>query len=161
MFPSRRFLAAYVFFVGVPLLLFLGVLHLGRSLTAPVSVDGTWDFFPQAPQSTISVCGSEAVFTTSVLTIAQSGQVLTIDLHPLMRQPAMGRIQGVAISATALQAPARASGCREPQSFSLKGTIDFGIKQLTISGELQFDGCPSCAPVTFRAVRRISAEGGL
>jgi hypothetical protein len=161
MFLSRRFLATYVFFVGVPLLLLVGILHLGRSLTAPVLVEGTWDFLPQAPQPAVSLCGSKAVLTNSVMAIAQSGQVLSIDLHPLMRQPALGRIQGVAISATAPQAAASARGCKEPQSFSMKGTVDSGVKPATISGELRFDGCPYCAPVTFRAVRRTPAEGGL
>ena len=39
---NRNFVVAYILLVGLAVARLRGVLKSGRSLTAPISVDGTW-----------------------------------------------------------------------------------------------------------------------
>jgi len=152
---TRRFLIAYVALVGVPLLLLVGVFHVGKNLIAPQSVEGVWDLHPYSAGPLISRCFSPAYIRKAAIIISQSGEILVIDLQPRLKKPALGRIQGSTV--TAFAAPTGvANECEELLSF--RGTVDSAATPATMTGELRLNDCPLCAPTKFSAVRETAAK---
>ena len=160
---SRRFFVAYFFLVAVPLALLLGVLHFGRNLAAPPSVQGTWSFNSNAAVAVLGHCGQEAAGADLAMVIRQSGQSLMIELQPILRTAALGEIHGTELLAAT---PSHSTsvvigGCSANQPYSLSASVDVKAEPPTMAGALHLDGCPLCPLISFRAIRRSAAQGHL
>ncbi len=158
---SRRFLIAYVLLVGVPFALLLGVLHFGRNLAAPFSVQGIWGFTENSVDLALSGCQRDSARTDLPMYISQSGQHVVIEFQPLLKTAAVGEIQGTELTAAT---PSRAhsavtSACDASQTYSLTATVDPKAQPPTIAGIFHLDGCASCPPIPFRAIRKRAARG--
>jgi hypothetical protein len=154
---NRNFVIAYILLVGVPLLALAGVLRSGRSLIAPFSVDGTWKLDAGAIPPASAPCGD---FFSSVLnspvSISQSGTSLVIGLEG---KTTTGTLTGKTIKAQfSGAANPNASDCSD-RSLSLTATLDPLIEPRALSGKLSVEGCASCLPVEFRAVRQPKTPG--
>jgi hypothetical protein len=149
---------AYVLLVGLPLLALVGILRSGRSLNAPFSVDGAWKINAGAVQTSTAPC---ADFLSSVsnspVSISQSGTSLVIGLGG---KTTTGTIAGKTIKAQfAGTVNPSAVDCKD-RSLNLTATLDPLTEPRTLSGRLSVEGCDSCAPVEFRAVKQPRPAGG-
>ncbi len=152
---SRNFVVAYILLVGLPLLGLAGVLRTGRTLTAPISVDGVWKIEAVAnsvnPQGCAEVASSLA--NTSAV-ISQSGKSLVLTFNGPAKTVASGSIGSKTLTASINPAPDSSSGCSGDQGVSLTATVDPKSEPRVLTGVLSVNGCASCAPIPFHAVRQ-------
>jgi hypothetical protein len=159
---NRNFLIAYVVLVVLPIAGLFGVLKHGRSLAAPISVDGVWRLDADLSQIAALPCGSSLASTQySAVTISQSGKNFTLSLNNGPKATASGVIEGTALKASVLPSAAWASqaGCGSDHVLTLTATVDPKSEPRTLAGLLTVSECSSCAPVELRAVREIQAGG--
>ena len=163
---NRNFVIAYILLVGLPLLGLVGVLRSGRSLTAPFSVDGAWKIEPGASRLPASPCGN---FLSSVsnapLSISQSGKSLVVTLSGGTKTTT-GTLDGKTVRAKfagTVRSGADKSGAAAcgDDSLTLAATLDPLAEPRTLSGTLSIEGCGSCPPLEFRAVRQPKSPGGM
>jgi hypothetical protein len=155
---NRNFVIAYILLVGLPLLGLVGVLRSGRSLNAAFSVDGSWKVQLEAAHASAAPCGDFlSSVSNSPVSISQSGTSLVIGLGG---QTTIGTLTGKTIKAQFAGAEnPNASDCRD-RSLALTATLDPLSEPRTLRGTLSVEGCESCAPVEFRAVRQLRSAGG-
>jgi hypothetical protein len=155
---NRNFVIAYILLVGLPLLGLVGVLRSGRSLTAPFSVDGAWKFDVGAAHLSAAPCGDFlSAVSNSPVSISQSGASLVIGLGG---KTTTGTLAGKTIKAQFAGAEnPNARDCKD-RTLALTATLDPLTEPRTLSGKLSVEGCDSCAPVEFHAVRQPRPAGG-
>lgn len=157
---NRNFVFAYILLVGLPLLGLAGVLRTGRSLTAPISVDGTWKIEADPGRIATQPCPQSAsVFSSFV--ISQSGTTFVLTLNNGAKTVASGVIDGRTLKASVVpaQESASKSGCGD-QPLTLTATVDPATEPRSMNGAVSVTGCASCAPVGFHAVRQPRAAAG-
>ncbi len=161
---SRNFVVAYILLVGLPLLGLAGVLRSGRSLVAPISIDGTWKVEGDTGNVSNQSCGktvSSLVNTT--LLISQSGKSLALTFDNPAKTAASGILDGKNLKASiGSQKEAATQGCGLDQIPMLAAVVDPKSEPRTLTGYVSVSGCASCVPVEFHAVRqpRPAAGGG-
>ena len=159
---NRNFLIAYVVLVVLPVAGLFGVLKHGRSLAAPISVDGVWRLDADLSQIAALPCGSSLASTQySAVTISQSGKNFTLSLNNGPKATASGVVEGTTIKASVLPSAAWASqaGCGSDHVLTLIATVDPKSEPRTLAGLLTVSECSSCVPVELRAVREIQPGG--
>jgi hypothetical protein len=157
---NRKFAIAYAVLVLVPLVGLLGILKYGRNLKAPISVDGAWTLQVDAKSLSALPCGkSLAESPDQAFTISQSGEKFTLTLAGAAKAEAAGSIDGAKLSAVLSPSGAWASesGCGSGRQLTLMATVDPKANPRALAGVLSVDGCASCGPVEFRAVRQTPA----
>jgi hypothetical protein len=157
---NRNFVVAYVLLVGLPLLGLAGVLKSGRSLVAPISVDGIWKIEAGASRLSSALASQSCDKTVASLAvgslgISQSGKSLVLTFSGGSKAVASGALEGKNLSASFV--PARDASpdnrCGD-QLITLAATIDAQVEPRSLSGVLSVNGCASCVPLEFRAVRQ-------
>jgi hypothetical protein len=158
---SRNFVVAYILLVGLPLLGLAGVLRSGRSLIAPISVDGVWKIETDAGRLAVASCDKPASAFSSMV-ISQSGKGFVLTVNNGSKTVSSGVLEGKSLRASVV--PVRdlssKSGCGDDQPFALTATVDPNTEPRSMTGLLSVNGCPSCVPVKFHAVRQPRAAGG-
>ncbi len=155
---SRNFVVAYILLVGLPLLGLAGVLRSGRNLAAPISVDGTWTV--QGVTKTLGGHACAALLSSSALSISQSGKILTFSLGTA-RPAFSGTIEGRDLKASLPMGDSAHAGCAGNQVLVLTAVVDPKSDPRSLTGTLSIDGCPSCLPVEFRALRQPRKQEGM
>lgn len=165
---SRNFVVAYVLLVALPLLGLAGVLKSGRSLVAPISVDGVWKIeaeagrlSSQSPSPSPSCDQTVSSLAAGSLAISQSGKGLVLTFSNGSKTVASGVLEGKSLTASFVPArdASRDNRCGD-QLITLAAVIDPRIEPRSLNGVLSVNGCPSCAPLEFRAVRQPRAPSG-
>lgn len=141
----------------------LGILRIGRTLTPPLSVNGAWRLDADAARFAALRCSNSAftpLLTTPPLYIFQSGKNLRISLNALSKIPAAGSINGKSVKAFIAEENVDPT-CGPVRTLTLAATLDPLADPRTLNGKLYVEGCDSCQPVDFRAVRqpRTYSEG--
>ena len=159
---NRNFVFAYILLVGLPLLGLAGVLRTGRTLTAPISIDGTWKIEADPGRIATQPCAQSAsVFSSFV--ISQSGTTFVLTLNNAAKTVASGVLDGKSLKASVVPAQESAgkSGCSGDQPLTLTATVDPATEPKSMNGLVSVTGCASCVPVGFHAVRqpRVAAGG--
>jgi hypothetical protein len=158
---NRNFVMAYILLVGLPLLGLAGVLRSGRSLVAPISVDGVWRIEPDTSHLIVQACAkSAAALSASSVVISQSGKSLVLAFNNAAKTVASGTLDGANLKVSL--APSRDSsseaGC--DQGVVLAATVDPKTEPRALTGVLSVAGCPSCAPIEFHALRQPRGANG-
>ena len=157
---NRQFVVAYILLVGIPLLGLAAVLKSGRTIAAPVSVDGVWKMETPASFASALPCGNSlALLSNGPIVISQSGKTLLLTLSRGSKATVPGAIEGSVIRASI--APGNISsegGCDGDRTFNLTATLDLKSDPRTMSGTLTMEGCSSCMPIEFRAARQPRGE---
>ena len=159
MIPSKkRLLVSYILLVGIPLLGIVGVLAAGRSLTAPLSVAGSWDFQvdPSVTKARSCVAGL-GVTDRAVLEISQSGRYLSLTLNTQPKVKLQAALEGKALVADSTLPLAQS--CSGAGGLSLRADVDPKATPRTMSGVFSFEACPSCGAANFQAVRQVFPIG--
>ena len=149
---TRKFALAYVVLVGLPIVGLLGTLRQGRHLSAPIGMDGNWVL---QGKWTDLPCGMSAVPPESaVLNLSQSGPKFELSLPNGLHTEESGTITGTNLKATLSLSPEAKSECSPNQSVSLLATLNKDARPRTLEGTMMLEGCTSCSPVPFTAVRQ-------
>jgi hypothetical protein len=160
----RRFIIAYIFLVGVPLLGLAGILKAGRHLSAPVSVSGIWAVTANSNHLSPGPCGESTTLSNLSLSISQSGKNLSLALDGGAKAHGSGTIEGISLQAPLIltRDASAAAGCATAQPLTLFATVDPKSEPRSLSGSLSVDGCMACSPIAFHAVLqpRPKREGG-
>jgi hypothetical protein len=159
---NRNFILAYVLLVGLPLIGLLAVLRSGRSLTAPISVDGLWQIQADPARLAALPCGkSIAAAPDTALAISQSGRNFTLSLANGPKTEASGVLEGHTLKASLAPSVAWSAepGCGENRELSLVATVDSKAEPQSLAGYFSVNHCPACAPVEFHAIRQASKKG--
>jgi hypothetical protein len=158
---SRNFVVAYILLVGLPLLGLAGVLRSGRSLTAPVSVDGVWKLEADAGRLSVPSC-DKSVSAFSSLVISQSGKSFVLTFNNPSKTVSSGVLEGKNLRALVepVRDPSGKSGCGDDPPLTLTATVDPNTEPRSMTGLLSVNGCSSCVPAKFHAVRQPRAAGG-
>lgn len=106
----------YVVLVGIPLLGIVGLLQVGQSLSAPVSLAGKWDaqLFPAQPQDSAPQMLLRAGPT--IVSITQSGPNLRLSFDDPPSTILEGSIRDLTVSASVLNR--RAAAATNPSNFT-------------------------------------------
>ena len=159
---ARNFLIAYVLLVGLPVFGLIGILERGRTLTAPISIDGVWKFQGDFRRLAGSPC--EKSFSTiedSVLRISQSGKYLTLSLPNGTNATGAGTIEGTTVMAAMLPLAASSSetSCGNKQRLCLTAHVDTQAKPQVLLGMMRITDCTSGPSIEFRAVKEGTEAG--
>jgi hypothetical protein len=93
----------YLVLVGLPVLGILGLLRVGQTLSAPISLAGTWTAQLSLPDLDSSTGGpGRHPSQPMVLTITQSGSHVVLMFDDDQRTTLVGKIQGATIDAATL-----------------------------------------------------------
>jgi hypothetical protein len=155
---SWNFVLAYVLLVGLPLLGLAGVLRSGRTLVAPISIDGTWQLDADAKPSAGYPCPAASNLVSSPLQISQSGLTFVVTFGK-NKAELPGTLEGKTLKASSLPGPDTQSGtCSGP--FTLTATVDPKSDPRSLTGALSVPACSSCEPIAFHAVRQPKPQAG-
>lgn len=154
---SKGIVAAYIAFIGVPILALLAILDAGHHLTAPVAVSGSWDLQADWRPWTSAPC---AVWAESagkpVLEVSQSGKYLDLEIDQLRGS---GTLETGRVTATVSRAVKPILCQSGDVSVSVQASFESGSADV-MSGTLRLNGCASCMAVRFRAVHRKETKEG-
>ena len=153
---NRNFLIGYVLLVGLPLAGLLGILEVGRKLTAPISVEGQWKLDADPRESGKRCAESLAANGLPTVIISQSGKSLIATLKGSTKASGLGTINRITLSVGAVRPGSSLSGtpCDDGQPFSFRATVDPRANPRSMSGVVFVKGCSPCAPVAFRAAQQ-------
>jgi hypothetical protein len=149
----------YILFVGVPILLLLGVLRAGEGMQSPQSVGGRWKMVADGQLASALGCAQTNEEDPVVLRVGQSGRKVRIELRDGTTIAMQGEIDGNELTAEGKQKPEKQTvrmraqvGQEQPQS--LQGTVE-------VEGCPAKNGGPVPGNVAFRAVREHTTGGVL
>lgn len=153
---------SYVFLVGTPLLMLLGILDAGRGLTAPAHVGGAWVVEADFSRLAGAPCGE--LLTAGhplILNILQSGTDILSSFDSSQRTTFSGVLDGTTLRVGS-PGPftARNGDGRCNNGISMTATLDRQAGQISLVGMLTMNSCRECSPVSFRATRRTPPRDG-
>ena len=153
----------YLSLVGLPVLGILGLLQVGQTLSAPISLAGTWNA-QLNPDSESTAAKSGLLPQPMVLTITQSGPDVILVFDDNQQTTLVGKIQGATIDATALRherttATYAADFRNTPSSF--RASIDWQAEPRRLVGVLVVDRGRLHAEVPIVAVRKGEVRKGV
>lgn len=155
-----NFIMAYILLVGLPVVGLIGVLKSGRTLTAPISVDGRWQLQADPVRLAALPCGKTlAQNPYTALAISQSGKNFTLSLSDGPKSTAWGVLDGTTLKASVVPSIAWSAeaGCGDGRELSLVATVDPKANPRSLVGLLSVNHCSACTPVEFHAVRQTPA----
>jgi hypothetical protein len=152
---NRNFALSYLLLVVLPLLGMAGVLRLGRTLTAPMSVGGLWQIQADFGNVVSLPCAQSLTGAGAAFTISQSGRSVTINSANLLISSRSGVVEGSSIKANIILAPSgsQETGCDKSHTLTLTARVDSLVNARHLAGMLSVDDCSQCVPVEFRATR--------
>jgi hypothetical protein len=161
---SRNFALAYVFLVILPLVGLAGILRAGRSVTAPVSIDGLWTMRVDSAQIDSLPCGKMlATAPEKTIAITQSGRSFVLSFPSGPKVEASGNLDGTSLNASVKWPTESAdTSCASGGQLAVMAQLDRKTGATLLTGSLSAPNCPSCVPVEFRAERQPQAtpKGG-
>ncbi len=157
---NRNFIVAYILLVGLPMLGLVGVLRRGRSMAAPVSLDGTWTLEADPTRLAALPCGKSLAISDLAMAISQSGGSFTLSLGNGTKSTASGVLVGTTLKASVLPSLSDDAECGRGRELALLATVDPKSNPRSLSGTISLNDCTTCKPVEFRAFRRPPAAKG-
>lgn len=145
---TRRFAAAYILLVVLPVLGLLAVLRAGRFLKAPFSVDGTWNVKIENDKTANFRC--KVFGENSSMAISQSGEKFILTISGGRNAASPGFIRDTDLNAR-LQPLDAASPCG---ATTLTATLDPNTTPRSMTGLLSPEHCAACEPIHFSALRQ-------
>ncbi|MFZ0321696.1 MAG: hypothetical protein WAL56_21410 [Candidatus Sulfotelmatobacter sp.] len=157
---NRNFAIAYAFLVILPLIGLAGILKAGRSVTAPISIEGLWTLKVDSPQLDSLPCGKVlGAVPEKTIAIAQSGKTFVLTFPSGPKVIASGMIEGMSLNASLVwPIESSDSNCTGGSQLAVLAQLDRKTDAASLTGILTAPGCPSCSAVEFRAERQPQAS---
>jgi hypothetical protein len=155
---NGKFILVYTLLVGLPLIGLVGVLKSGRSLTAPVSVDGLWQVEVDSARWAAIPCGKNlGQYPDLAVAISQSGRNFTLNLSNDPKSTGAGVLAGTSLKASLIPSATWSAepDCGSGRAFSLEAVVDKKADPPSLTGRFSVKNCPSCGAVEFRAIRKV------
>jgi hypothetical protein len=155
---NRNFAVAYVLLVALPIAGLAGILRSGRSLKAPISVDGAWNIQTAGTRGTLSPCMSAlGLDRDTPVTISQSGENFVLNSG---KAAGNGLVAGLTLHASLKPAGSVPAipNCGDDGSVAFTANVDAKASPRALSGTLSIPGCPSCESVEFHVVKQSSSQ---
>ncbi|HUJ22197.1 MAG TPA: hypothetical protein VLX58_11775 [Bryobacteraceae bacterium] len=146
LFPKNRVLA-YMLLVGLPVLGLFSILEAGRGLAPPPAISGDWDVQVDASDQAADNCLTNV--QRPFLNITQSGSNVTMGFNRTPKTVINASLGGNRLTGTATTP--FAGSCGDGAVLRVDATVTGKPGKHAIDGRLFFDGCTSCAPVSFHA----------
>jgi hypothetical protein len=159
---NRNFVFAYAFLVILPLAGLAGILKSGRSLTAPVSIDGVWILQVDPAQLDSLPCGKLlAAIPDTTVVISQSGGSFVLSFPSGPKITASGTLDGTTLRAS-ITSPESSSETSCTNQLSMLATVERRADANFLVGALSAPSCPTCPSAGFHAERQAAAtpKGG-
>jgi hypothetical protein len=158
---AMRVVLLYLGLVGLPVLGIFGLLQVGQTLSAPISLAGTWN--AQFSPDSESTAADPGLPRPMVLTITQSGSDVILVFDDDQRTTLVGKIQGATIDASAIRqdgttANDAADFGNIPRSF--RASIDWRAEPRRLVGVLVVDRGRLQTEVPILAVRKDKVRKG-
>jgi len=161
---NRNFIIAYIILVGLPIVGLAAALKSGRTLTAPISVDGVWTLQTDPVQLAALPCAKSLTSVQdTTLAISQSGKNFTLSVANWPKSIGSGRIEGTKLTASLIPPDlwTTQAGCGSGRELSIVATVDGKATSRSLQGTFSVNDCPSCATVRFHGFRQAPpAKGG-
>jgi hypothetical protein len=158
---SRNFVVAYILLVGIPLLCLAGVLKAGRSVSAPISVDGTWKIEADTSSLAGQPCGKALLAVSgSPVVISQSGKGLAFTSNNPAKTVGSGLIEGTNVTASFQTSTVASAGCNSDSRVIMTATVNPKSEPRTLAGSFTASDCASCGTLQFHASRQPKAQSG-
>ena len=161
---NRNFVFAYAFLVILPLVGLAGILKSGRTLTAPVSIDGLWTLQIDPAQLNALPCGKVlAAMPEKGIAISQSGKSFVLSLPGAPKVSASGTLDGTTLRATLTSTESSSeTSCTGAHQLSLLATVERRADASFLQGALSVPNCLTCSSVAFHAEHQTAAtpKGG-
>ena len=160
---NRKFVLAYLLLVILPLIGLVGILRAGRTVTAPVSIDGLWSLRVDSAQIDSLPCGKAlAAIPDKTMAIMQSGKTFVVTIPGGPNLTAAGTLEGTTLRAALVPARESRESCAVGSELSLLATVDRRVDSNVLTGTLSAPNCQSCASVGFQAERQAppTSKGG-
>jgi len=159
---AMRVVLLYLGLVGLPVLGILGLLQVGQTLSAPISLAGTWNA-QLSPKSEATAAGPGLLPRPMVLTITQSGSDVIVVFDDDQRTTLVGKIQGATIDASAIRQDGTTAN--DAADFgniprSLRASIDWRADPRRLVGVLVVDRGRLHAEMPILAVRKDKVHKG-
>jgi len=156
---NRNFVFAYAFLVILPLAGLAGILKSGRSLTAPVSIDGQWILQVDPAQLNALPCGKVlAAIPDNAIAISQSGKSFVLSFPGGPKVTASGTLDGTTLRATLTSTESSSeTSCMGAHQLSLLATVERRADASFLQGALSVPNCLTCTSVAFHAERQAAA----
>jgi hypothetical protein len=160
---NRNFVFAYTFLVILPLVGLAGILKSGRTLVAPVSIDGVWSLQENTAQLSSLACSKAfAALPGQAIAISQSGRSFVLNFSSDPGVTTSGTLDGTTLRASVIppHAPTSENSCG--RELSLQATFGRNADSTWLAGTLSAVNCPTCSAVEFHAQRQApaAARGG-
>ena len=156
--PKARLIISYLCLVGVPLLALLGILRVGRSLSAPRSVAGPWYLEANLGNLPNGACRDLLAHVTQpFMTVSQSGANLQVGMNDPEKTILTGTVRGATVTLNARDAGRWESSipCSDLRQLHFTATIMETQGSRVLQGQFMMGACIECPPIKFRAVRGI------
>jgi len=134
----------YLFLVGIPVLGVFGLLQMGKGITPPVSVGGTWLLEITPPFTGEDTCGHFLSWSDKPrLMISQSGPHLLFTFNDKERTQLAGKVEGQTLSISTAK-------------LNLKAALDRQVKPDRLRGEITLNHCST--PLMLTATREMTLK---
>ncbi len=158
---NRNFVIAYILLVGLPLAGLAGVLKTGRSLKAPISIDGNWKIDSASPHTAGQACEKAiSALSASSFAVSQSGKTLTLTLQNASKTSSDGSLDGRSLNVPLATTDSATAGCAAGQTLVLSATVEAETQPTSMAGVMWVTDCPACATIQFHAVRQPRSQAG-
>lgn len=149
---NRNFVFAYIVLVGVPVLGLVGVLRGGKTLTAPISVSGSWKVSADQSRFLANPCARILSGANATFAISQSGKNFTLTVPSASLSTSSGAIEGTTLRADLTPIAGSKDPACTTQPVSLVASVPQSDPR-SLHGVLHVDNCSSCDPIQFQGTR--------
>ena len=146
----------YLVLVGIPILGILGLLQVGQTLSAPISVAGTWNAQLSLPSQLDSAAGDPLIHPgPTLLNISQSGPDLLIAFDDDQKTTLVGHVRDMTIDASFFRdgRAATNSTSSATRTIDFHARVDRQTEPDRLVGVLIFEDGPSRTEVPLTATR--------
>ena len=143
----------YLVLVGIPVLGILGLLQVGQTLSAPISLAGTWSAHLDAPNGN-SIAGNHLLHAgPTVLNISQSGPQVTLAFNDDQKTTLVGNVRAMDINAVG-SGQDGATGKSATTSIYLTAKLERQTEPARLAGIVIFDDGSLRTEVPLIAIRQ-------
>ena len=154
---ATRPVLLYLVLVGIPILGILGLLQFGQTLSAPISVAGTWNAQLSLPDQLDSAAGDPLIHPgPTLLNISQSGPHLFIAFNDDQKTILVGNVKDMTIDASVFRDGRAPTNSLSSATIKIDfhGKVERQTERDRLVGVLIFEDGPSRTEVPLTAVRQ-------
>jgi len=141
---------AYLLLVGLPVILMVGTLRVGRRIAAPFSIGGSWAVTLDPVAQLDGCAGWRPDRRELIAEVSQSGTSVAITLNDSRKTVLNSTLSYRRIIGSS--APVRIAGCQDMR-LVIDANVASEVMGRSLAGRFLLADCPGCGSIPFRASR--------